>query len=800
MSVENWLVDKSLAGTSWHSKQHSVMGEVNCTFQGNIVNTPSFSVEGVDFVGGSISIPGDGTWFVGVELFSGAVRCLPRLGHRGWIPLAKVVRTSSVITDFKQIKPEIPKSRIPRTLSKILAAQSINVVVMGSSLTASGGAATDWPGMVFGLGAIDKYKIPGTVNTMYTGVGGTPNQYQLAQLGFGSHHSGSGIGDSGWPGTLDSIAPLNGRSNLLNGVDLVVIGCLANGGDYRLETIEPLIRKLRTRGVEVIMVTDNPQGPSLNYSTMSASNLYVDGPTVMHIADLYGVEVADTAGYVFDAYFRSGGSGIYGVGDTIHQQTGLPAGPNAVLPANGHEAWARAVRSIFSVGVVNAVANTQVINYDFTSGTAGWVPYSDATIGGSAGFLTVTKADSSNNQWGAIIGITGGNIYIGDTVTVQCNYSRVDGLSPIFGLQLYSNGGGWSSDEFQSPSGNGPFSIVLTASKNMTDPGLLLYGNWDVAPAGTTFSVSNLSVTVHRQGSSTAYNQVPNRASDFRPIPTIRMVSDLRTPADAFVTLPFQEKYVLANHPNCGTLGAHPWGSSSFSRKFASYINASSDLLTIPTGKIAALSGPFAVGFALIHYREPGDGPCTFDVIMNGSVQKTITIGTVPFANEWFQSVYGPTELNVTSLKTDADTVNISVTSGTLKIAALVALTPDLDYIKPEEITYVGSGWLPSGYSRSGANGKPTNTAGDYAYVKCEGKRVAWMLSANPGSQIADFYAGNDGSASVDTTGNYHVRAYGKLNGPGERHIVRCATSNPSGNQANGYALHIVGAVIINDR
>lgn len=273
---------------------------------GLIVSIATFTVSGFEYTGGSITLIPNGTWYIGVELSSKQLRALPRLGHRGWIPVAKVVTGAATVTSIAQIAPVLPPSRIPRTLKKVLSGQAISVVVMGSSLTQSGGGGTDWPGMLFGSGSVDKYRLPTISAVKYVGVGGSPNQYQLAQLGLAGDHSAGSYAQAGAPGALGALRPVpSGRSSLFDGVDLVVIGCLANGGDYRLETIEPLCRKLRQAGVEVIMVTDNPQGPSTDYATMSAASLYVDGPEVMRVADLYGVELADTAAYVFEAHLLS---------------------------------------------------------------------------------------------------------------------------------------------------------------------------------------------------------------------------------------------------------------------------------------------------------------------------------------------------------------------------------------------------------------------------------------------------------------------------------------------------------------
>jgi hypothetical protein len=756
----------------------------------------AFRLGAWSFAGGSVLLPGDGAWFVGVEFWSSQLRVLPRLGHRGWVPVARVVASGGAITSVENIEPVMPECRIPRTMRKLHAGQPLSVVVMGSSLTSSGGAATDWPGMVFGAGATNRYRLPGTVSCQYRGIGASPNQYQLAQLGVASGHTSYGFPDSGFSRALTNKFAPNGRSAMFNGVDLVVIGLLANGGDYRLEAIEPVIRKLRQRGVEVIVVTDNPQGPSTDYAAMTSAGLYVDGPTVMQIADLYGVELADTAAYVASAHIRTGGVGIYG--DAIHMATGLPVGPAAVLPANGHEAWARAVRSIFSVGVTVSPETSAAASYDFTTGEQGWQLWAaGGSVQASGGALVATKAVASASQWGFRLQLANspaaGPLAAGDTVRIQCAIALGAGVSAVqFGL----TSGAWSGN-VQTATASGTVDFLVSASGASTDITLLAIP--DNAPVGSTITIDNVTITVTRQGSVSTFNVVPDRRLVSAPLPPVRVVTDMKTPADAFIILPADELALGNNDAAKGTLGASPFGASSFARCFSSAVGASQDLLSVGVGQKLFLGGDAAVAVALVHYREPADGACTFDVKINGAVNKTMTIAAVPFANEWYLPIYTPSQFNAPGPAAQAS-IEIAVTSGTLKLAAGVILTADVDYVLPEQITFVGSGWLPKEISRSGLPGRPTDTAGDFAQLRCTGRRVNWILSANPGSRAVHLSSGRATTMNAAVSGNYHVRATASPLGEGENHTITCAASNASGSAADGRALHIGGAIIVNDR
>lgn len=747
----------------------------------------AFLVSGYAFSGSSIAMPGSGTWYVGVELSSGVLRVLPRLGHRGWIPVACVVCTAAAITSLQQISPALPGGRLPRTMKKLLSGLPVSVVVMGSSLTASGGAATDWPGMVFGAGTTDKYKLPVAVTCQYTGVGGSPSGYQHAQLGFATANNNYGFSDAGFSFALITKAPPNGRSQLLSGVDVVVIGCLANGGDFRLELIEPMIRQLRKRGVEVVVVTDNPQNPSTDYAAMSSALLYSDGPELMRIADLYGVEIADTAGYVFEAHIRAGGAGIYS--DSIHQTSGIPIGPAALLPASGHEAWARAVRSVFPAKWGAATTTTTNSAWSFDSTAPNWYAYGSSSLSVVSGKLVTTTTATAS---GVFVEQAGG-VAVGDTITVT--YDIV--TSGITALQVGGQGpSGWNSN-LVAPTLSGTTVTTTLTVTQAHDRAIVI---WYASVGTGTMTLDNVSLAVTRAGLPLVTDQCPGRPADSRQLPPVRVVTDYRTPGDTYVTLPADERQVAFSQATMGTLSAHPWGSKSFARRFSSSVSATQDLLTLAVGKKAMLSADCVVGMSLVHYREVADGACTFNVNINGTLNKTMTVPAVPFSNEWYFPIFTPTELNaIGPAGGSINSIEIEVTAGTLKIAALVASTADIDYMLSEQIMYVGMGWGAKEFSRSGLPGRWTDTFGDYAVANCIGRRLMWLLSANPGSKMVTYRSGQEQLVNQAVSGNYHIKTSGGLLSQGN-HVVLCTEANTSGSQSNGHALHIGGAIVINDR
>jgi hypothetical protein len=313
-------------------------------------------------------------------------------------------------------------------------------------------------------------------------------------------------------------------------------------------------------------------------------------------------------------------------------------------------------------------------------------------------------------------------------------------------------------------------------------------------------SLDNLTMTLTKAGAATAFDNAMGRATESRPLPSIRMVADLQTPADAFVILPSDEVYIRTNNTAKGTLGAHPWGIGSFARCWADSIGANADLLTLVVGQKACVTADAAVGLSLVHYRAPGDGIATVNVNINGVLNKTITFSDAPFANEWYHPILSPVEAGVTNPLTQLS-VELQVVTGSIKIAALVGLTADIEYITPEQITFVGDGWLPKENSRSGLPGRPTDTANNHAMVKSNGRRLAWILSCNPGSKPVSVWSDNETKTSVDTSGNYHVKAIGGAVGSnGANHVILGKVDNATGSQANGHALHVGGAIVINDR
>ncbi len=756
---------------------------VRATYADLTVTVLPFSIEGYSHPGGTITALPNGEWYVGTDIFTGNILTLPRLGHRGWVPLARITTDATKVTAIYPMRPRLYDCRIPRTMQKILKGQGINVVVMGSSLTA-GGAATDWSGMVFGPGTTTNYKVPGST-LVNVGVGGSPNQYQLAQLGLASGHTSYGFNSSGAITMFTGKRPPNGRSRLLRDTDLVVIGCLANGGDYRLETIEPLVRKLRSQNVEVIMVTDNAQGPTGDYITMKNAGLYVDAPEVFRVADLYGVEIADTAAYVFEAHLRNNGT-IYS--DSIHMSHAAPAGRTAI-PSGGHEVWARAVRSIFPVDSGSGMP-VQIGSYDFSAGQGAWVAYGTPSSLGVVNGALSCQADSSFDG----MQIDVGSIGTGDIVTVEFDLTTT-GSGMVVQVGLLN--GPWSSTGNIGCTSSGHYTASLTATS--TAGMTLAFIAFD---ANGTFTIDNVIIT-HTVSSGAIRDLIPARQNAITSLPPSRVVTDYKTPGDAFVILPKDELYV--NNPantTRGTLQMHPWKAGSFQRQFIGGTDAdANDMLVLATGKECVIGAHGVVGWSLIRYAESSDAAVTVEIRIDGNLQKTLTFATTPFANEWYHTIYTPSELAKGFATDDGiKSISLKVTAGTLKVAALVALTADVEFLGPEDITYVGTWSAKREISRTDLPGFWTDTADSYAYVKNPGRRLEWIVEGSAKSKTVDMYSGSEQALAQSCVGTNHVFPR-SLYGQNEIHTIKCLENNTtSTSNADGRALYIFGAVVYHDR
>jgi hypothetical protein len=309
-------------------------------------------------------------------------------------------------------------------------------------------------------------------------------------------------------------------------------------------------------------------------------------------------------------------------------------------------------------------------------------------------------------------------------------------------------------------------------------------------------------ISINGVGAPSFADLAPSRRSSEQLLPPSRIVTDMQIPGDASIMLPHEESYVTNANPTAGTLSAHPWGASSFARQFSTRVGVAADLLTLSAGKALSFGSTNPTALAIIRYADQNDSAVTVNVNVNGSLQKTLTFSTVPFGNEWIEFIYSPSE-GIVNWGTNGglgvhQNFELAVSSGSLKVAALIAFTAEQDYLDYDEIVYRGT-WT-RGSSRTGIDGFWSDTVGDAAYVTSEGRRVYFEVSGNPGSKTADFQTDYEQFLNVDMAGQYHVYLKGGLvKSSSSRSFLRVATAAP-GSQANGWSCHIGGAVVVYDR
>lgn len=268
-------------------------------------------------------------WFIGMSLLDKKLTLLPRLGHRGWIALARLDTDAVGRQIAVPIQAQLPASRLKKTSSVLASRESLKVLILGSSLLHANASTHNWPNILFAGGTVHAGGPKGRVQPLFRAMPSAGNIYQLGQLGDEAQIQ---------QGVLKKVAVGMG---LLQGVDLVIIGTLANSGPDWQNVAEQIFSKLRAAGVEVIVVTDNSmKEPGGDFRS---ERMFQDGYKLMEMANRYGFEIADTAAFVAAADTLHPGK-IYR--DHIHMS--LPPAQGAAGGDNGQQVWADAVASVIS--------------------------------------------------------------------------------------------------------------------------------------------------------------------------------------------------------------------------------------------------------------------------------------------------------------------------------------------------------------------------------------------------------------------------------------------------------------------
>lgn len=302
---------------------------ISLSAEGLSVNVSAFTLDGESFPAASIKVARMPGWFVGMSLLNKELMLLPRLGHRGWIPLARLDVDSAGRQIVVPLQAQMPASRLQKTSAVLSSRKPLTVLVLGSSLLHANSSTRNWPNILFANGLVHARGTKGRVQPVFRAMPAAGNIYQLAQLGDEAHIQ---------QGTLKKSSASVG---LLQGIDLVIIGTLANSGQDWQAVAEQIFNKLQAAGVEVIVVTDNAiKSPGVDFR---AERMFQDGYRLIEMANLYGFEVADTAAFVAAADALHPGK-IYR--DHIHMS--LPRSVGPASEDNGQQVWANALASVLS--------------------------------------------------------------------------------------------------------------------------------------------------------------------------------------------------------------------------------------------------------------------------------------------------------------------------------------------------------------------------------------------------------------------------------------------------------------------
>ena len=187
------------------------------------------------------------------------------------------------------------------------------------------------------------------------------------------------------------------------------------------------------------------------------------------------------------------------------------------------------------------------------------------------------------------------------------------------------------------------------------------------------------------------------------------------------------------------------------------------------------------------------------EVYIGATLQKTINIVGAA-TRETYVALLTPTEMLGSGGVPTIGACQIKVTAGTLRVAALVALTPEIEILHVEAATRVGT-WTAALGGPPNMPGYKTDVAGDYLFFRCpdHARRVAWICSSKPNSKPIDTWSGRSQAMAAASVGVNHVRCQGGHVGPGETHVIRCAESF-AGDAVNGWALHVGAIALVLDR
>jgi hypothetical protein len=319
---------------------HLLTAAIEVQSEGLTLSVAPFQVEGVTFSGGQIEAVPDKKLHLVLNLHTHELHLLLRSIGDESLLLAVVKTGKDGVISIEPVEPSLPVTYIPKAIEALRDGSPLRVHLFGTSLVEMARSPNGWQQILFASKYLQdprsmlQSNAPDAVTCTNYAVGGSNSRYTIALMGEGV---------------------LEGQSLKTEAYDcdLAIVALIPNGGKDRLPIYEGVVRQLRARGLEVLLLTDNSMAKVAN-----ASGLWGDGHFVHKLADAYGCSIADTAAYMLEA--ETNGIKVYA--DSIHSSK------------DGHEAWATAASGALSF-VSGQASELRVVTGDETPiKEAAWVP------------------------------------------------------------------------------------------------------------------------------------------------------------------------------------------------------------------------------------------------------------------------------------------------------------------------------------------------------------------------------------------------------------------------------------------
>ena len=314
---------------------------------GVIIDLAEFTIEVnkeiVTISATSITLPTNDSkiFYIGYDLVDYTVHYLRRNYQDGMVWIGSV-ETDGIggITNINNITPYITKTKIKAFLDKLNnSTRAVNVALLGDSIMFGhvSGGGTSFEDKLFDLTASSfGYNVPSissVINTNYSEGGATAHYGAMltataCKSGTGNYNSTGVNWDAQDQSNVFAIADydiLRDSPIYRGSYDLVIIGFFVNGGSSNFAWLESVVKNIRHKNIDVIVITENFRAANLE--------LYIENLDIIkNICDDYGCGYADTWSFMREQEYK----GVNTIDDTVH--------PNEA----GHTSYANSIRTVIN--------------------------------------------------------------------------------------------------------------------------------------------------------------------------------------------------------------------------------------------------------------------------------------------------------------------------------------------------------------------------------------------------------------------------------------------------------------------